>query len=246
MEKADSEDFNSLLATAQKLFIHIRKPSTTNNTIEISTTRNADEVDEIEPLRAHEIVIVICVLFLWCASIFIFIRHSNILRIRHRDIPYHSAAAKTSVNMNHAVIVKGNSDAILQRKSRISSAGGMTPPVEKRIRNEPKVSETIETISLSISPSSRKRCYTSLLDKHILSITKNSVDKYDEKEQLLDPRHITTEIKENLLDLQRKSIENLSTIKQLTFHSINDVRIRQPNDSKHVFAKKRCIQESPV
>ncbi|CAF0728928.1 unnamed protein product [Adineta ricciae] len=246
MEKTDSDDLNLLLTTAQKLFLYVQKSSTNNNTIEISTPRNADGADEIEPLRAHEIVIVICVLLLWFVSIFIFIRHSNILRIRHRDIPYHSTAAKTSVNMNHAGIVKGNSDAILQHKSRISSAGGITPPGEKRIMNEPKVSETIETISLSISPSSRKRRYASLLDKRILSITKNSFDKHDDKEQLLDPRHITTEIKENLLDLQQKSIENLSTIKHLTFRSINDVRIRQPNDSKRVFAKKRCIQESPV
>ncbi|UJR33404.1 hypothetical protein I4U23_020850 [Adineta vaga] len=220
IEKTGGVDYDSLFTATQKIFISIRKTSTTNDTIEISTIGNAEETDEVDPLRIHEIIIVICVLLLWCTSIYVFIRHSHILRIRHRDIPYRSDS-KGPVNLNHIMITTRTSDAVLHRKSCISSTCGMTPPGEKRFVNESKVFGTIETISLSVSPSSRKRRFTPLLDRHILSITKHSLDKHDDKKQLLDPRHISMEVKENFVSLHHKSVENLSTIKHSTFHSVN-------------------------
>jgi hypothetical protein len=113
--------------------------------------------------------------------------------------------------------------------------------------------ETIETISLSISPSSKKRRYTHSYDLNTLS-GKHSSDKHSDKEQLLHPHRISSDIKHNLIilhrksadNLDRKSIDNLSTIKYSTFYSANDMLTHKHSNSPKLIVKKRCIQESPV
>lgn len=201
--------------------------------------------DQVDPLRVTEILIVICVLTLWFISIFVFIRHSQLLRIRHRDIPYRSTS-KPSVNVNHISPSTRHSDLPPQRKSFRSSTGGLTPPVDRHVPSEPRHVETVETISLTVSPSARKHRPVSLLNRGFSLTARHPSDKHDDKQQLLDPRQISAEVKESLLELHRKSMENLATMKCTTFYSVHDMRGQQRDDSQQSSIKARRIKESPV
>jgi hypothetical protein len=115
--------------------------------------------------------------------------------------------------------------------------------------------ELSETVSSELTPKSRRCRHTRSLDMNASSSGKYLFDKRNEKEQLLlHPHRISSDIQENLLDLHRKSVDNLyrkttadlSTIKKSTFHSTNDMSRRKPSDVPHSVARKRCVQESPV
>ncbi|CAF0869757.1 unnamed protein product [Adineta steineri] len=251
--KTESQGLVSLLNSAQQFYVRIRQIPNQNDTIGISTVENNDDDDQPEPLRTHEIILVICVLLIWCASILVFIRHSQLLRIRYRDIPYYSPA-KNSVNLNQTVLSSRTSDAAIRSKSCVSSTGGITPPIGRLIMNGYRHGEAIETVSLSISPSSKKRRHPPSLDMTMSLMTKHSFDKHNDKEQLLHPHRISADVKDGLLELHRKSIgnlhrksmDNLSSIKYSTFYSANDITNRQPNHTEDLTTKKRGIQESPV
>jgi hypothetical protein len=193
--------------------------------------------DQPDPLRAPEVIIVICVLLLWCGSILIFIRHSELLRIRHRDLPYRSAV-KTPLNLNNITIVNRTSDMVIHSRSAVSSTGGVTPPICSPGMNGYKHVELIPTAS-------QKQRLTRSFDFNTSS-TKYSFDKHNDSKQLLHPHRISSEIRRNLLDLHRKSVDNLSTFKYLTSYSTNDMSRREYNNGPHLIVKKRCIQESPV
>jgi hypothetical protein len=80
------------------------------------------------------------------------------------------------------------------------------------------------------------------------------LDKHNDKEQLLSPHRLSTEVKHNLLDLHRKSVDNvyrksmdnLESIKCSTYYSTNDISKRKPDESRRLITKQRCVQESPV
>ncbi|CAF4440382.1 unnamed protein product, partial [Adineta steineri] len=91
-DKIDSEKIITLLNEAQKLIVQVRPSSIVNNSIDITAVDNNKDDDRIDPLRVPEIIIVLCVLALWFGSILLFIRHSELLRIRHRDLPYRLSA----------------------------------------------------------------------------------------------------------------------------------------------------------
>ncbi len=202
-----------------------------------------------DPLRVPEVIIVLCVLLLWCISIFIFIRHSEILRIRHRDLPFRSTI-KPPIDSNHITVVTCSNDTVIHSKSCVSSIGGLTPPIGNHVMNRCRHDETIETISLSISPISRKRRHKSASP----SIAKHSFDKHDDKEQLFIPSRVSIDIKQDMIDLDRKTIGNLrrksmnhlSSVKYPIFSSTNDVTNRRQEDNDHLIVKKRYVQESPV
>ncbi len=209
--------------------------------------------DRPDPLRLPEVMIVICVLLLWCGSIFIFIRHSELLRIRHRDLPFRSSV-KQSMSLNHITVVNRASDMIIHSKSGVSSTSGLTPPIGNNMLHGYRHGETIETISLAISPASRQRRHTHSYDFNTSSSTKYSSDKHSDKEHLLHPNCISSDIKQHLLslhrnsvdNLHRRSMDNLSIIKYSTFNSANDMLRRKQNDGHQLTVKKRCVQESPV
>jgi hypothetical protein len=204
-------------------------------------------VDHPDPLRIPEVIIVIAVLLLWCGSIFIFIRHSELLRIRHRDIPYRTSV-KSTMNLNHITVVNRASDLTIQTKSRVSSIGGLTPPMSNPMFHGFKNGETNETISLIISPAAfHQRRHTHSFDFHASCPTKYSLEKNHHKEHFLHPHRISSDIKQSFLNLHRKSMDNMSTIKHSTFYSANDILRHKPNDNTNCFiGKKRCIHESPV
>jgi hypothetical protein len=194
--------------------------------------------DRPDPLRVPEIIIVICVLLLWCGSILVFIRHSDILRIRHRDLPYRSTLMKPPMNLNHITVVHRTSDMVIHSKPRPSAATGLQPSRYNRTSDEYK---TIETLSASNPYLYRARRHTQSID------STNSIPKSPRHNgQLLDPYMISYDVRMNLLDLHRKSMENLSAIRHSLSYSTNDVSTRQQNDDQHLALEERCIQESPV
>ncbi|CAF2326270.1 unnamed protein product [Rotaria sp. Silwood2] len=252
-EKTGSEYLFSLFNATQKLIIHFRRSPNHNDTIDIIALDNHDDADRPNPLRLPEIIIVLCVLLLWCGSIIIFIRHSELLRIRHRDLPFRSTI-KSSINLHHITAVNHTSDMFIHSKSQISSASGTTPPLSNHKINGCRHGETMETISLVISPLSRKRRNTHSFDLKALSLTKNSFDKHQDKEHLLNPHRISSDIKRSLLDLHRKSMDNLyrkssgtlSSIKYSTFYSTNDISKRRSCVGHQLIRKQKTTQESPV
>jgi hypothetical protein len=136
---------------------------------------------------------------------------------------------------------------VIHSKSCVSSIGGLTPPIGNHMMNRCRHDETI---SLSISPISRKRRHKSASP----SIAKHSFDKHDDKEQLIIPSRVSIDIKQDILDLdrknignlRRKSMNNLSSVKYPTFSSTDDVTNRRREDNDHLIVKKRYVQESPV
>ena len=207
--------------------------------------------DRPDPLRLPEVIIVICVLLLWIGSIIIFIRHSELLRIRHRDLPYRSI--KPPINLNHINIVSQTNDTILHSKSGVSANSGLGSPLDNYTMNEYRHGEFSATVSSETSPRSRNYRHTRSFDMNT-SPTKYSLDKHNDKEQLLSPHRLSTEVKHHLLDIHRKSVdnvyrksmENLESIKYSTCYSTNDISKRKPDESRRLITKKRCVQESPV
>jgi hypothetical protein len=204
--------------------------------------------DRPDPLRLPEVIIVIAVLLLWCGSILIFIRHSELLRIRHRDIPYHSSI-KAPMALNHMTLVNRASDMTIHGKSHVSSMGGLTPPMSNPMFRRFRNGEPNETISLIVSPVFKKRRHTHSFDFHASSpSTKYSSEKNNYKEHFLHPYRISSDIKQSFHNLNRKSIDNLSNIKHPTFYSANDILRHKPtsDSTDRLLGKKRCIHESPV
>lgn len=208
--------------------------------------------DRPDPLRLPEVLIVIAVILLWCGSIVIFIRHSELLRIRQRDHPYRSSM-NTSIDLNPMTVVNRTSDLTLQGKSRLSSASGLTPPTIKQLFPLNKRGEIIETVSLILPPILQKRRHTHAFDCHSLSRSKLSLEKNNDKQQFLHPERTSTDVRRISLTLnpdtidnrKPKSEDNLSTSRYPVCYSANNILKAKTSDhdSKN---RKRCIQESPV
>ena len=217
-----------------------------------------DVGDRPDPLRFTEILIVIFVLMLWCASIFKFIRRSRLLRIRHRDVPYDSTIQYQSLpsptNLNHVSVITRSSEISVHPKSRVSSMDGLTPPMSRNLFQTHRRPDGMETISLVILPEAKKRRHTHSYDLDVSSVSTYPLDKRHDTEYLLHPNRNVSGMKSNVLELQpkscdnlpRKSVDNLSTVKYSIFHSSNDTSRRKSNDTQDVFDTKRCIHESPV
>ncbi len=232
--------------------VHIRPSPMINNSIDI-TAVTTDEgknfmnveifvfrfylADRPDPLRVPEVIIVICVLLLWCGSILIFIRHSELLRIRHRDIPYRFSM-KPPMNLNHITVVRRTSDMVIHSKPRLSSAHGATSRVYKHKIDEYKTSETIAPPNI----------YFPRQERHTFSFDSNSsMPKYPyHEEQYLDPYMISSDVRRSLLDLHRKSIDNVSAMRYSMSYSTNDVSARKQSDAQQLIADERRTQESPV
>ncbi|CAF4483389.1 unnamed protein product, partial [Rotaria sp. Silwood2] len=231
----ESEQILLLLNEAQKFVVHVRTSSIINNTIDI-TTLNNNEADRPDPLRLPEVIIVICVLLLWCGSIFIFIRHSQLLRIRHRDLPYR-LSMKAPMNLNHITVVHRTSDMVIHSKPRRISGLGTASPIYSHRANKYKNLETISSNS-----------YLSPKEHHSHSFSSNgSITKYSRHgEKLLDPRLISSSVRRSLLDLHHKSMENLHAIRYSMSYSTNDVSRHNQNDDQRIKFDERAVQESPV
>ena len=153
-------------------------------------------------LRNAEIIIILCVLLLWCASIFIFIRHSELLRIRYRDIPYYPSI-QSPMNLNHITVVHRISDAVIHSKPTSPSANTLvlTHSIPNRISEQGMISERK---SLSVPQPWN-------LDKNMSGCESNPSIRYtDSDDHLLDPQMIPRDIRRRLLDLHRKSMDNFT------------------------------------
>jgi hypothetical protein len=193
--------------------------------------------DQPDPLRVPEVIIIICVLLLWCGSIFIFIRHSELLRIRHRDLPYRSYM-KPPMNLNHITVVRRTSDMVIHSKPRFSAGIGLTSTGYNHNINEYQNSETMLPSHRYLS---RKERQMNSFDSNV-SVPKSS----HHDEQFLDPYMISSDIQRSLLDLHRKSMDNISTARYSMSFSTNDVSTCKQNDEQQSTVDERCIQESPV
>ena len=205
-------------------------------------------VDHPDPLRLPEILIVISVLLIWCASIFIFIRHSELLRIRHRDLPYRSTI-KSPLNSNHTAISKRNSDLISNHRARLSSTGALTPPRIDREKNNLEKFNGLERRSVSIpavSKQQQKRQTRSFDLNSSSSVVKENEVQSNDQQQLLNPNDIPSDIKQSLLDLHQQCIENAAVIKPMISSSVTDMSRRKTMDSSPLAVPKRCVHESPV
>ena len=198
--------------------------------------------DRPDPLRVPEVIIVVCVLLLWCGSIFVFIRHSELLRIRHRDLPYRSSM-KPPMNLNHVTVVHRTSDMVIHSKPRISSNVGIPPTGFTHNIDE---YETSETMSPSHRYVSRKERQMNSIDSTASGPTKPRSSTHRD-EQFLDPYMIPVDVRRSLLDLHRKSMDNLSAMRYTSMsYSTNDVSTCKQSDDQHSTVDERCIQESPV
>jgi hypothetical protein len=66
-------------------------------------------------------------------------------------------------------------------------------------------------------------------------------------DQLLDPYMISSNVRRSLLDLHRKSMENLSATRYTNMsYSTNDISTSKQSDDQQSTVDERCIQESPV
>ncbi|CAF3399032.1 unnamed protein product [Rotaria socialis] len=253
VEKVGLDYLLSRLNASQKLVVHIRRTPNYNDTIDITVSDNSDDSDQPNPLQVPEIIIVISVLLLWCVSIIIFIRHSELLRIRHRDLPTRRTI-EPPISLNRVTSVKRTSDMFIHSKSRMSSASIVTPVLSRNRLSGCIQSEKMETISLSIPLVPRKRRSAHSFDLNSLLLTKCSFDKREDKELLLHPYHIPSEVKHSLLDLHRKSIDsvhrkstgNLPLTKRSIFHSTNDVSKRRNFINQSLMMKKMSSQDLPV
>lgn len=201
----------------------------------------------------HEILLVLCVLLLWCASIIIFIRHSELLRIRHRDLPFRSEP-ESAANLNHITKINHASDMFLHSKSAVSSTGGLTPPINTTRFNELRYGDRLETLSLAIPASPKKRPYTRSVDLNALTIRQISFEKPYRMQNLLHPYRITADTKSSLHNLHHKSVDNfygtstgnVSLKKYSTFYSTNDMSKRKHGLGHQLIIKTTNAQESPV
>ena len=204
----------------------------------LQAEENFPLADRPDPLRVPEIIIVICVLLLWCASIYIFIRHSELLRIRHRDLPFRPSV-KPPMNLNHITIVHRTSDMVIHSKPRLSSTSMLTPSIYSRTLDECKHTEVALT----------SRPYFARHDSRNHSFDSNlSLRRYSQPEkQLLNPQKIASDVTNRLLDLHRKSMDNLSTIRSSVSLSTNNLaKHRLSHDPSSSTNEARCVQESPV
>ncbi|CAF3596727.1 unnamed protein product [Rotaria sp. Silwood1] len=236
LDKNESAQILLLYNEAQKFVVHVHTSSIINNSIDI-TTLNNNEADRPDPLRLPEVIIVICVLLLWCGSIFIFIRHSELLRIRHRDLSYRSSM-KAPMNLNRITVVHRTSDMVIHSKPRRISGLGATSPVYNHRTNKYKNLETIASSNSHLSPNEQHTHSFSSYD----SITKHS----HHGEKLLDPRMISSVVRRSLLDLHYKSMDNLHATRYSMSYSTNDVSRHNQSDDKHIKIDERAVQESPV
>ena len=202
--------------------------------------------DRPDPLRVPEVLIVVSVLLIWCASIFIFIRHSELLRIRHRDLPFRSII-KIPIASNHISMVPHTSDAMISPKGRLSSTGGLTPPTFAHAMHGSKNKEISETKPKPIPSLAQQQRQTHSFDLNpSCSMKETSHFQPEDKQNLLDPHRLPSETRASLLNLQRQSMENVSAMLYTTSFSANEMSRRKYRDSPRQLHKKRCIQESPV
>ncbi|CAF1244506.1 unnamed protein product [Adineta steineri] len=238
-DKIDSEKIITLLNEAQKLIVQVRPSSIVNNSIDITAVDNNKDDDRIDPLRVPEIIIVLCVLALWFGSILLFIRHSELLRIRHRDLPYR-LSAKAPMNLNHITVVNRTSDMVIHSKPRLSGTGSYTTPVYNHTMDEYSNSNTTSPSYPHTTRKGRPRGSTI----SIMSTTKYPYPPNND--QFLNPYMISTDVRRSLLDLHRKSIDNLSAMRYSISFSTNDVSRRKESEEQNMLLDERCIQESPV
>lgn len=206
-------------------------------------------VDHPDPLRLTEAIIVVAVLLLWCGTIIIFIRHSELLRIRHRDLPFRSAA-KTPINASHLTLLPRSSEMLhphskahLSSSNRLTPPPSMSPPIHELQQQHV---ETNEIRSGKASPSPKQTGKIHSFDFNASSSNNDESFNHDDKEQLLDPSRISSDIRQSLLDLHRRSIENIAAISAQTSYSVNDIFRREEENPSRILTKTRCIQESPV
>lgn len=181
--------------------------------------------EQIDRLRNTEVFIIIGVLLLWCASIYIFIRHSELLRIRYRNIPY-SPASKLSKSLHHSSMVHRVSDVIAHPKPMTTSTTTLvlTNPLSNRISEQAGSSERK---SLCVPQPWN-------IETNITLCESNSSIKYvDNDDQLLDPQMIPVDVRRRLLDLHRKSVDNLSGIRYSISYPGNELSVpHETNDEE--------------
>lgn len=198
--------------------------------------------DRPDPLRIPEVLIVICVLLLWCGSIYIFIRHSELLRIRHRDIPYRSSI-KPPMNLNHVTVVRRTSDMVIHSKPRISGNSDYN-----QSSDDYEIPEMLSSTSSLHPIRAKSNYYVPRPRAQTISVEANySMANYNRQdEQYLDPYKIPCDVRRSLLDLHRETVAKLPTTRYSMSYSTNDVSRCQPNPDVRITINDRCIQESPV
>ena len=192
-------------------------------------------IDSPDPLRLPEVIIVVCVLLLWCCSIFIFIRHSELLRIRHRDLPYRPTV-KAPMNLNHITVVNRTSEMVIHSK-RLSA---INPAYTRRasLRDEITKKERRSSVAVQLPVIETKQ--VAIQSPEALS------EENGFEEELLDPQLISSEVREQLIELHRKSMENVAAVRYSISYSANDISKHYPNSHLHFSINERYVQESPV
>ena len=142
---------------------------------------------------------------------------------------------KPPMNLNHITVVHRTSDMVIHSKPRISSGVGLQSTAFNHNIDEYQNSETI-------SPSHR---YVSRRERQMHSI--DSTTSGPTRPRLLDPYMIPVDVRRSLLDLHRKSMDNLSAMRYTSMsYSTNDVSTSKQSDDQQSTIDERCIQESPV
>lgn len=175
---------------------------------------------------------------IWCASIVVFIRHSELLRIRHRDLPFRSSM-KASLHSSHLNVVRRTSDQkSLNQRFRLSSASPCTTPKVSAQRRSCRISESLDRRSLSIMTTSQP-----LGKRKIGSLDINTTHRYSKDYQPMLPRKIKTS---SVSLHQDRLCDRFPQVKPFTSVSITDIYQRRPMRSNPNSSNKTRSQESPV
>ena len=155
----------------------------------------------------------------------IFIRHSELLRIRYRNIPY-SPTMKSPMNLNHITVVHRVSDAVIHSKP--TSASATTLVLSHSIPNRSREhGSTCERKSLSVPQAWN-------LDTNLTLYESNpSIKCADIDDHLLDPHMIPRDVRRRLLDLHRKSMDTFTGARySIPITTTTDLSTQQETDDE--------------
>ena len=134
------------------------------------------------------------------------------------------------MNLNHITVVRRTSDMVIHSKPRFS-AGNVSTSTKYDYESSPPI------FASHRYPNRHKHSFDSNIPD-----SKQS----HQHEQFLDPQMISPNIRRSLLDLHRKSMDNLSMMRHSMSYSTNDVSRNESTDENHLTVNQRCVQESPV
>ena len=198
-------------------------------------------------IRPTEIIFIFLILLLWAFSLRKFLKNFDKLRITHYREITHKYQIHEPQNINQIRVCNKPTDSVIHSRDPIKrlSLYPRSPEVDKKSLSvkdlkaydlNEKLSHTTSVLSLdegssrysSVEASPNLRHYQSIVDGRRLAYKVQKIDSLEPERNcnLLDPNVIPPLVRSSLLDLHRRSMENLS------------VASNTSNATSHLFARK--------